>query len=65
MKPLERIAFLRKELSKHNHAYYVKDAPVISDFNFDQLLYELQELEINHPGFLMQIHPHKELEEKC
>jgi DNA ligase (NAD+) len=51
MKPLERIAFLRKELSKHNHAYYVKDAPVISDFNFDQLLYELQELEINHPGF--------------
>ena len=51
MKPLERIAFLRKELSKHNHAYYVKDAPVISDFNFDQLLNELQELEINHPGF--------------
>ena len=51
MKSEERIAFLRKELSKHNHAYYVKDAPVISDFNFDQLLYELQELEINHPGF--------------
>ena len=47
----ERIAFLRNELSNHNHAYYVKDSPVISDFNFDQLLYELQELEINHPGF--------------
>jgi DNA ligase (NAD+) len=49
MKPLERIAFLRIELAKHNHAYYVKDAPVVSDFDFDQLLSELQELEIQHP----------------
>ena len=49
MKPLERIAFLRIELAKHNHAYYVNDAPVVSDFDFDQLLSELQELEILHP----------------
>ena len=45
----ERIAFLRNELSNHNHAYYVNDSPVISDFDFDQLLSELQELEIHHP----------------
>ena len=49
MKSQERIAFLRKELSAYNHAYYVNDAPVISDFQFDQLLFELQQLEDNHP----------------
>lgn len=49
MKPVERIAFLRKELSLHNHAYYVNDYSVISDFEFDQLLSELQELENNFP----------------
>ena len=49
MKSQERIAFLRKELSAYNHAYYVKDSPVISDFEFDQLLFELQELEDNYP----------------
>ena len=41
----ERISFLRKELAEHNHSYYVLDTPVISDFEFDKLLAELQELE--------------------
>ena len=49
MKSQERIAFLRKELSAYNHSYYVNDAPVISDYDFDQLLFELQQLEDNHP----------------
>ena len=49
MKSQERIAFLRKELSAYNHAYYVNDAAVISDFKFDQLLIELQQLEDNNP----------------
>ena len=49
MKSQERIAFLRKELSSYNHAYYVNDAAVISDFKFDQLLIELQQLEDNNP----------------
>ena len=45
----ERILFLRKELAKHNHAYYVLDIPTITDFEFDKLLVELQQLEDKNP----------------
>ncbi len=45
----ERISFLRQELAKHNYNYYVKDAPTISDFEFDKLLEELISLEKKHP----------------
>jgi DNA ligase (NAD+) len=45
MSDKERILFLRKELAEHNHSYYVLDTPVISDFEFDKLLVELQKLE--------------------
>ncbi len=45
----ERILFLRKELAEHNHSYYVLDTPLISDFEFDKLLDELQQLEDNNP----------------
>ena len=51
MKVHDRILFLRKELSSHNHAYYVNDNALISDFEFDQLLLELQELEGSNPDF--------------
>ena len=47
----ERILFLRKELSIHNHNYYVLDKPLISDYEFDSLLEELNSLEINHPEY--------------
>jgi len=47
----ERINFLRKELSEHNHSYYVLDTPKVSDFEFDSLLKELQDLENNNPEF--------------
>ena len=47
----ERIDFLRKELSEHNHSYYVLDTPKVSDFEFDSLLKELQDLENNNPEF--------------
>lgn len=42
---------LRNELNQHNHNYYVLDNPTISDFEFDQKLKQLQELEANHPEF--------------
>ena len=42
---------LRDELNQHNHNYYVLDAPTISDFEFDQKLNQLQELENQHPEF--------------
>lgn len=49
MTPQERILQLRKQLHEHNHNYYVLSAPTISDFEFDALLRELQELEEAHP----------------
>lgn len=42
---------LRSELNQHNHNYYVLDKPTISDFEFDQKLKQLQELETKHPEF--------------
>ncbi len=47
----ERIETLRKQLEYHNHRYYVDNAPEISDFEFDTLMRELQELEKAHPEF--------------
>ena len=44
-----KIQNLRRELDRHNYNYYVLSAPTISDFEFDRLLKELQELEAAHP----------------
>ncbi len=49
MDDLQRIKFLREELDKHNYNYYVLSAPTISDFDFDQMMAELQKLETAHP----------------
>lgn len=48
---LEKIKGLREQLNLHNYNYYVLDKPVISDFEFDALLKELQELEALHPEY--------------
>jgi len=45
----ERAEFLRGEIERHNHLYYVKDAPEITDAEFDGLFRELQALEAQHP----------------
>jgi len=47
----QRIEYLRTEIDKHNYKYYVLSAPEISDFEFDKMLKELQELEYSHPEF--------------
>ena len=44
-----RILQLRDELHQHNFRYYVENAPVISDQEFDFLMHELQDLEAKHP----------------
>ena len=48
---LENITELRRDLQQHNHNYYVLDTPTISDFEFDQKLKALQELEAKHPEY--------------
>jgi len=40
---------LRNELNLHNHNYYVLDTPTISDYEFDQKLKQLQDLESQYP----------------
>ncbi|MFV0305468.1 MAG: NAD-dependent DNA ligase LigA [Moheibacter sp.] len=47
----EKINSLRDELRQHNYNYYILDSPTISDFEFDQKLKNLQELETLHPEF--------------
>lgn len=44
-----QVARLRDELNGHNYRYYVLDAPTISDFEYDKMLRELEELEAAHP----------------
>ncbi len=44
-----RAAQLREELQRHNHQYYVRHEPLVSDAEYDRLLQELQTLEASHP----------------
>jgi DNA ligase (NAD+) len=48
----KRAEVLRKTINEHNHRYYVLNKPVISDFEFDILLSELQTIEKNFPGLI-------------
>lgn len=47
----EQINQLRRELNQHNHNYYVLSKPAISDFEYDQKLKKLLELEEQNPEF--------------
>jgi DNA ligase, NAD-dependent len=44
-----QIENLRRQLREHEHRYYVLDQPTISDYEFDQLMRQLQQLEAEHP----------------
>lgn len=57
MNVLATITNLRAELNQHNYNYYVADQPTISDFEFDQKLKQLQELELQHPEFFDENSP--------
>ena len=47
----KKILELRKILHEHNHLYYVKNEPKISDYEFDLMLNELEKLELEYPEF--------------
>jgi DNA ligase (NAD+) len=54
MKPSEakaRIEMLRKEIEEHNNRYYVQNQPLISDFEYDILINDLDTLEKKYPEF--------------
>lgn len=48
---LEQIKELRSWLNHHNYLYYVENSPQISDFEFDQMLRRLQDLEREYPQY--------------
>ncbi len=53
----QQIEALSTLLQHHNYLYYIKDAPEISDFEFDQKLKELQKLEDEFPEFKLANSP--------
>ena len=53
----ERIDQLRTDLHRHNYNYYVLDEPIISDYEFDLKLKQLQELENQYPEFFDENSP--------
>lgn len=48
----KEITALRRELEKHNRLYYVEDAPIISDYEYDMLMQKLKALEAEHPELI-------------
>ena len=49
--PKEQIDVLRKKLHEHNYNYYILSQPEITDFEFDELMRELTDLENQYPEF--------------
>lgn len=48
---------LIQSISKHNHAYYVMDDPLITDAEYDQIFFRLKQLEELHPEFAQKNSP--------
>ena len=45
-------AYLREEINRHNHYYYIKDAPLIDDSEYDRLFRMLELIEKRFPGLV-------------
>lgn len=52
-----RIKELTEQLEYHNNLYYNKDDPEISDYEYDKMLRELEELEKQYPQFKSPLSP--------
>ena len=50
--PEQKTQYLRETIRRHEHQYYVLDQPEISDAEYDALVRELQQLELEHPELL-------------
>lgn len=56
-----RIDQLIEEINHHNHSYYINNEPTISDYDFDVLLKELEDLELKFPQFAYDYSPTKKV----
>jgi len=57
MNPKDRIKELQQELTHAQYLYYVKDAPTMSDFEYDKKYRELVDLETAHPEYIVPSSP--------
>ncbi|RKZ22233.1 DNA ligase, partial [bacterium] len=55
---------LRKEIHYHNYRYYVLNDPVISDYEYDQLVKRLEELERQYPELITPDSPTQRIGEE-
>jgi DNA ligase (NAD+) len=55
--PEQQIEVLREDLRHHEHLYYVDDAPVLSDAEYDALMNRLKALEAEHPALITSDSP--------
>lgn len=49
MNIIERINYLKDEINRHNHLYYVEENPALSDFEYDEMFRELKKIEAENP----------------
>lgn len=64
MQPAERHAALCKQIAEHDHLYYVRDAAVISDREYDALFEQLKDLERRHPELVHEGSPTQRIGER-
>ncbi|MDS1140913.1 NAD-dependent DNA ligase LigA [Pusillimonas sp. SM2304] len=50
--PAQQVDALRTQINEHNHRYYVLDAPLVSDAEYDRLMAELMAIEQAHPDLI-------------
>jgi DNA ligase (NAD+) len=60
----KKIEKLRKDINFHNHKYYIENNPVISDYQFDQMLKKLESLELEFPDLITPDSPTQRVGEK-
>ena len=59
-----KIQQLTQTINQHNIEYYVHDNPIISDYEYDVLFKELQQLELKHPDLICIDSPTKRVGSK-
>ncbi len=48
----DRLDQVKREINYHNYRYHVLDSPIVSDYEYDQLIKELREIESAHPEWI-------------
>lgn len=61
MDPKNRIKELTEKLNQYNEEYYIYNEPSVSDYEYDSLLRELENLEKSYPGYALENSPTKKV----